>query len=119
MATAMATVVATAMAPVSARAQAINPVRPGGTTTQEAVDRINRSATRPLPTPPPAPVYRPDTVGVPERWGLGDVRIPGHYEQRRPDGSVYVPPVIVSDPRTGDRIVPGHVQPSPRPPQFP
>jgi len=96
------------------------PISPNGTTTQQAVDQINRSATRPLPTPPPTPVYRPDTVWVPERWGLGDVRIPGHFERRLPDGTVYVPPVVVTDPRTGDRLVPGHVEPSPPPgPQMP
>ncbi len=96
-----------------ARAAGPLPISPNGTTTQQAVDQINRSATRPLPTPPASPVYRPDTVWVPERWGLGDVRIPGHYERRLPDGTVYVPPVVVTDPRTGDRLVPGHVEPSP------
>jgi hypothetical protein len=107
------------MAGGPARAGGLSPISPGGTTTQQAVDQINRSVTRPLPTPPPAPVYRPDNVWVPERWGLGDVRIPGHYERRLPDGSVYVPPVVVTDPRMGERLVPGHVETSPVPPQLP
>jgi hypothetical protein len=83
------------------------------------VDQITRSATRPLPTPPPAPVYRPDTIWVPDRWELGDVRVPGHWERRLPDGSVSVPPLIVSDPRSGDRLVPGHVDRSPATQQVP
>ena len=103
----------------SALAGGVAPIRPGGTTTQQAVDQINRSAMRPLPTPPPAPIYRPDTVWVPDRWALGDVRIPGHWERRLPDGSVYVPPLIVTDPRSGDRLVPGHVDRSPTIQQVP
>jgi hypothetical protein len=103
----------------AARAGVLSPVHPGGTTTQQAVEQITRSATRPLPTPPPAPVYRPDTVWVPDRWELGDVRIPGHWERRLPDGGVYVPPLIVSDPRSGDRVVPGHVERSPASQQVP
>ena len=102
-----------------ARAAGPLPISPNGTTTQQAVDQINRSATRPLPTPGPAPVYRPDNVWVPERWGLGDVRIPGHYERRLPDGTTYVPPMVITDPRSGERVVPGHVETSPVPPQFP
>jgi hypothetical protein len=108
-----------AAGPARAQGLAVSPLSPRGTTTQQAVDQINRSATRPLPTPPPAAVSRPDSVWVPERWGLGDVRIPGHYERRLPDGSVYVPPVVVTDPRMGERLVPGHVETSPVPPQFP
>ena len=91
----------------------------GPTTTQQGVDQINRSSVRPLPTPPPAPIQRTDTVWVPDHWALGDVKVPGHYERRMPDGSVYVPPLVVTDPQTGERLVPGHVEPSPHSQQVP
>jgi hypothetical protein len=87
----------------------------GPTTTQQAVDRITRSVTRPLPSVAPPPVVAgPDTIWVPEHFTLGDVKIPAHWERRLPDGSIYVPPLVVTDPSFGgDRLVPGHVEPSP------
>jgi hypothetical protein len=92
----------------------------GPTTTQQAVDRITRSVTRPLPSVAPSPVTGPDTIWVPEHFTLGDVKVPAHWERRLPDGSVYVPPLVVSDPRIGgDRLVPGHVEPSPYSSQAP
>ena len=43
---------------------------PGPTTTQQAVDRITRSATRPLPSVAAPTVVGPDTIWVPEHFTL-------------------------------------------------
>ena len=85
----------------------------GPTTTQQAVDQITRSVTRPLPSLAPPVVARPNSVWVPEQFAPGDVRVPAHWEHRLPDGSLYVPPLVVTDPRTGDRLVPGHAETTP------
>jgi hypothetical protein len=92
----------------------------GPTTTQQAVDRITRSVTRPLPSVAPPAVAAPDTIWVPEHFALGDVKVPAHWERRLPDGSIYVPPLVVTDPRIGgERLVPGHVEASPYSSQAP
>jgi hypothetical protein len=92
----------------------------GPTTTQQAVDRITRSVTRPLPSVAPPAVVGSDTIWVPEHFALGDVKVPAHWERRLPDGSIYVPPLVVTDPRIGgERLVPGHVEASPYSSQAP
>jgi len=91
----------------------------GPTTTQQAVDQITRSVTRPLPPVAPPVVVPPSSVWVPEHFTAGDVHVPAHWEHRLPDGSLYVPPLVIFDPRTGERLVPGHVQTAPLPEQTP
>ena len=91
----------------------------GPTTTQQAVDQINRSVTRPVPSVPPPVVARPSSIWVPEHFTVGDVKVPGHWQQRLPDGSLSVPPLVVDDPRTGPRLIPGHVAPGPSAEQNP
>jgi hypothetical protein len=92
----------------------------GPTTTQQAVDQITRSSMRPLPSVAPSEAPRPRDVWVPEHWAHGDLRVPAHWEHRLPDGRLYVPPLIVTDPRIGgERLVPGHVDDSPNRQQKP
>lgn len=105
---------------VAAAAPGIGRPQLGPTTTQQAVDQITRSVTRPVPAVPPPPVVTPPgSIWVPEHFTLGDVKVPGHWQQRLPDGSVYVPPLIIFDPREGERLIPGHVEPRPWPDQTP
>src|SRR5262245_60083770 len=113
----LASALATALiAAAGAEAAGMGPPRPGPTTTQQAVDQITRSVTRPVPAVPPAPVVTPpSSVWVPEHFTLGDVKVPGHWQQRLPDGTLYVPPLVVDDPRTGERLIPGHVWRGPGP----
>ena len=57
---------------------------------------------------------------MPEHFALGDVKVPAHWERRLPDASIYVPPLVVTDPRIGgERLVPGHVEASPYSSQAP
>ena len=88
----------------------------GPTTTQQAVDQMNRSSMRPLPSLAPREVPRAGDVWVPEHWTLGDVRVPAHWERRLPDGRLHVPPLSVTDPRVvGERLVPALVEDLPNP----
>ncbi len=69
----------------------------GPTTTQRAVDQMNASSMRGVPPAPAAPVARPDTVWVPDRWvaapGIPQgVFEPGHWVIYTPQGGVIVPP---------------------------
>ena len=70
----------------------------GPTTTQRAVDQMNASSMRGVPTPPvrQAP-SRPDTVWVPDRWipapGVPQgVFEPGHWVIFTPEGGRIAPP---------------------------
>jgi hypothetical protein len=89
----------------------------GPTTTGQAVNQINRSATRPMPSVGPAPVTGETMIWVPPRMvtipGQGSVTVPGHWERRLPDTrEVHVPPLAVDPPRPGGTIsVPGGIRP--------
>ncbi len=92
----------------------------GPTTTQQAVDQINRSSMRPLPSLAPREAARAGDVWVPEHFTLGDVRVPAHWERRLPDGRLHVPPLLITDPRIGgERFVPAHVEDPPNRSQAP
>jgi hypothetical protein len=88
----------------------------GATSTGRALDQIERSVTRPVPTTPPRPVERPP-VWVPDRIisvpGQPEgVRVPGHWEHHYGDNRVLVPPLTVCNTQTGEcRTEPGGVKP--------
>jgi hypothetical protein len=99
---------------------------PGGTTPGGPIlDRLREQSTRPLPQVPPAPPPRgPDQIWVPEQRvrvpGVqGDVRVPGHWEQRLSGDEVYVPPLtgqapdgrIIQFPAGQRRVPPGRESP--------
>jgi hypothetical protein len=77
----------------------------GPTTTSQAVNQMNATSTRPLPSYAPREVVRERNVWVPARSvplpGQGTVRVPGHFERRLDNGDVYVPPLTVRSPATG------------------
>ena len=77
----------------------------GPTTTSQAVNQMNATSTRPLPSYAPREVVRERNVWVPARSvplpGRGTVSVPGHFERRLDNGDVYVPPLTVRDPGTG------------------
>ena len=71
--------------------------RPGGPSSG-ALDQIERSVTRPLPSVPvPAP-GRPERIWVPDRHlptvDGSAVHVPGHWEYRQPTGEYQVPPLL-------------------------
>jgi hypothetical protein len=73
-----------------------------GPTTAELAARINAMSARPVPSPPPQPVVRPDMVWVGTRYvampGAPDgVLVPGHWERQLPNGQLYVPPLAIVD----------------------
>ena len=74
----------------------------GPTTTGRAVDQLNASSMRPLPSAETRPVVRDDMVWVPDRVirvpGQGDATVPGHWERLTPEGQRNVPPVTAIDP---------------------
>jgi hypothetical protein len=101
--------------PLAAGGAAMPPLGP--TSTSRAVDQINRSSTRPLPTVPQPPVTRDPMIWVPSRAvpvdGGGTATVPGHWERRLPDTrDVYVPPLPVQRGDTGTvETVPGGIRP--------
>jgi hypothetical protein len=80
-------------------------VQLGPTTTSQAVNQMNATSTRPLPSYVPREVVRERNVWVPARTvplpGQGRVSVPGHFERRLDNGDVYVPPLTIRDPATG------------------
>lgn len=85
---------------------------PGG----PALDQLERSVTRPVPSLPPPALPASDRVWVPDRFlGApegGTVHVPGHWEQRLSDREFYVPPLTVCNTVTGAcSTLPAGVQP--------
>ena len=73
----------------------------GPTTTQRAVDQMNASSMRGVPTPPARQAPRVDSVWVPDRWvpvpgGARSVPEgifePGHWVIYTPEGGRIAPP---------------------------
>jgi hypothetical protein len=94
---------ALALTAVLALAQAgPGPYRAGGGPSSRALDQLERSVTRPLPSVPPATSPRSDQVWVPDRivpTPGGTVHVPGHWERTVPStGEYYVPPLVVCTP---------------------
>lgn len=81
----------------------------GGTPSSRAIDQIERSVTRPLPSLPPAPPPRSDSVWVPDRYLPGPsglFHVPGHWEQTVAPNEVRVPPMVVCTPAGECTLVP-------------
>jgi hypothetical protein len=78
----------------------------GPTTTSQAVNQMNATSMRGVPSVAARPVVRDSMIWVPDRAvrlpGEGTVVVPGHWERRLPEGrEVYVPPLTVRNPETG------------------
>jgi hypothetical protein len=77
----------------------------GPTTTSQAVNQMNATSMRGVPTVASRPIVRDTLVWVPARVvplpGEGSVMVPGHWERRLDGGQVHVPPLILSNPATG------------------
>ena len=77
----------------------------GPTTTSQAVNQMNATSMRGLPSVERRPVVRDSMIWVPERHvrlpGEGLVVVPGHWERRLDGRDVFVPPLNVRHPETG------------------
>jgi hypothetical protein len=77
----------------------------GPTTTSQAVNQMNATSMRGLPSVAPRPIVRDSTLWVPTRVvplpGEGTVVVPGHWERRLEGRDVYVPSLTVRNPETG------------------
>jgi hypothetical protein len=76
----------------------------GPTSTQRAVDQMNSSSMRGVPTPPPAAqaAARPNAVWVPDRFvsapgAPAGVFEPGHWVMYTPEGQRIAPPPLRPD----------------------
>lgn len=77
----------------------------GPTTTSQAVNQMNATSMRGLPSVARRPVVRDSMVWVPERLvpfhNGGVVVVPGHWERRLDSRDVFVPPLSVRNPESG------------------
>jgi hypothetical protein len=77
----------------------------GPTTTSQAVNQMNATSMRPLPSVAPRQAVGETMIWVPTRVvplpGQGTVVAPGHWERRLGPHEVYVPPLTVRNPETG------------------
>jgi hypothetical protein len=88
----------------------------GPTTTSQAVNQMNATSMRGLPSVAPRPAVQEPMVWVPDRVvplpGYGTVTVPAHWERRLEGRDVYVPPLTVRNPATGVPLtLPAGVQP--------
>ena len=96
----------------------IGPTTPAG----PALDSLNRSINRPVPTVPtlPAPTgHHPADVWVPDRFvpvpgQAGSALVPGHWERRISPNENYVPPLVITGPDGRTTTRPAGVE---RPPE--
>jgi len=88
-----------AASPVLALALLILAQLGGSLRPNSAIDQLERSVRKPLPSLPPAPAPRSDQIWVPDRYFPtpegGNAHVPGHWEQRLSDREYYVPPLQV------------------------
>jgi len=77
----------------------------GPATTSQAVNQMNATSVRPLPSVAPPQAGGETMIWVPTRVvplpGQGTVVAPGHWERRLGAHEVYVPPLTVRNPETG------------------
>jgi hypothetical protein len=88
----------------------------GPTTTSQAVNQMNATSMRGVPSVAARPVVRDTMIWVPGRPvllpGEGTVMVPGHWERRLDGGDVHVPPLTVRNPATGETTtLPAGVRP--------
>jgi hypothetical protein len=89
----------------------------GPTSTGQAVNQINSTSMRPMPSVAPRPVVSETMIWVPTRSvsvpGQGTVTVPGHWERRLPGtNEVHVPPLVVYPQHPGTPFtVPAGVRP--------
>jgi len=81
----------------------------GPTTISQAVNQMNATSMRPLPSVAPPQGVGETMIWVPTRVaplpGQGTVVAPGHWERRLGAHEVYVPPLVVRHPETGATTV--------------
>jgi hypothetical protein len=77
----------------------------GPTTTSQAINQMNATSMRGVPSMTPTPVPRTDMIWVPARVvnlpGEGTVTVPAHWERRLDGHDVYVPSLTVRGTQTG------------------
>ena len=88
----------------------------GPATTSQAVNQMNATSMRPLPSVAPPPGVGETMIWVPTRVvplpGRGTVVAPGHWERRLGPHEVYVPPLAVRNPETGaTTVLPAGIRP--------
>ena len=88
----------------------------GPTTTSQAVNQMNSTSMRGVPSVAARPAVRDTMIWVPGRAvllpGEGAVVVPGHWERRLDSGDVHVPPLTVRNPATGETTtLPAGVRP--------
>jgi hypothetical protein len=94
----------------------IGPTTPAG----PALDSLNRSINRPVPTLPAPPIgQHPSDVWVPDRFvpvpgQAGSAHVPGHWERRISPHENYVPPLVITGPDGNRTTLPAGVA---RPPE--
>jgi hypothetical protein len=82
-----------------------------GSPASGALDQLERSVTRPLPSVPPPPPGRSQRIWVPDRHVPAPdgsaIRVPGHWEYRQPSGEYQRPPLLVCTPDGRCATAPG------------
>ena len=88
----------------------IGPTTPAG----PALDQLNRSINRSVPTVPAPTGQSPSDVWVPDRFvpvpgQAGHAHVPGHWERRISPHENYVPPLVITGPDGRQTTLPAGV----------
>ncbi len=88
----------------------------GLTTTSQAVNQMNATSMRGVPSTPPIAGGGDSAIWVPARVvrvpGEGTVSVPAHWERHLDGRDVYVPSLVVRNPATGaTETVPAGIRP--------